>query len=97
MAVSLKDLENQVRSLNRLYKFPGRKYVGQTKTKPRRLKYKGKGFELEQSYGRVRLAFNSAKGGYRNISPNLTKKDLYLYMSAMYEGVYRYKNRSKLK
>lgn len=97
MAVTIKDLENQVKSLNRLYKFSGYKYVGQTKTKPRRLKYKGKGFTLEQSYGRTRLAFQSAKTGFRNISPSLTKKDLYLYMSAMYEGVYRYKNRSKLK
>ena len=42
MAVTIKDLENQVKSLNRLYKFSGYKYVGQTKTKPRRLKYKGK-------------------------------------------------------
>lgn len=87
MRVTEKDLAQSLKVLNNAMGFKGLESSG-----------KGKGFIIGMAYGGYRLEFtNTRKGsGVRDVSPRMTKKELYTYIDAMLEGVYYYKNRTKM-
>ena len=96
LMVSKKDLENQVRALNRIYGFKGREYVKYKSKKGYKLT--GSGFGLYFAYGKAQLVFQpKGTSGIRTISPLGTKREIQSYIGAMKEGKRYWQDRAKLK
>lgn len=87
--ITQKDLEEAVFVINTSLGYK-RTYI---KSKA---EYKGQAFDLDYAYGGVRLVkYGKTGSGIREISPRLSKRQLWDYLQAFAEGIYQYKTRKK--
>ena len=96
--VSEKALRQRIAYLNKVMGFKGHTYIRPKSGKNKgKLINKGSGFSLGIAYGGYRLEFITKTGGYRDVSPRGTKKDVNEYINAMFKGLEYWKDRTKLK